>query len=272
MDGEEGALIDSGFSDDASLKTRLDYLQTMPGLRLRYIVLTHHHFDHAGGANRLRQATGASVVIHATEEGFLLDWQSQAPQDMEVPDKEWAEHAKRFRQEAAQAKPDQMMENGQVISVGGLTLEVIHTPGHTFGSVCIYLREEKTLFTGDTVLGLGTVVVSPPPFGDMALYLESLERLKAYDASLLLPGHGPPVKEVQRKLQELIDHRHEREAEVLGLIARGKGTIEALVSAIYPELDRRTVPMAKRQIAAHLHKLLGEGRVAETASGQYVPA
>ena len=145
--------------------------------------------------------------------------------------------------------------------MGSLTLQVIHTPGHTLGSVCIYMPQERALFTGDTALGLGTVAISPPPYGDMALYIQSLERLKTLDCAVMLPGHGQAVHDVPHKLQELIDHRHEREEQVLRLLADGKNTPPAMLSAIYPELDKRIMPMARRQIEAHLAKLEAEGRV-----------
>jgi len=121
--------------------------------------------------------------------------------------KELAERIEAFRKQAAEAGPDARVADGDTITVGGLTVEVVHTPGHTLGSVCLYLREEKALFTGDTALGLGTVAISPPPHGDMALYLQSLERLKGYDCAVMLPGHGQAVHDVRRKLQELIGGR-----------------------------------------------------------------
>src|SRR3990172_6293155 len=73
-DGGEGALIDSGFGDEQSLRARLDYLQKRPEVKVRYIILTHHHFDHTSGAHRLRQAPGAQVVMHPKEDSFLRYW------------------------------------------------------------------------------------------------------------------------------------------------------------------------------------------------------
>ena len=279
-DGDEGALIDSGFGDEKSVQTRLDFLKEHPKVKVRYIILTHHHFDHSSGAHQLREATGAEVTLHADEEKFLKDWQSEAPQDIEAPpaddekaaenQKKLAEQIEKFRKQAAEAGPDVRVADGQTFKIGGLTLEVVHTPGHTLGSVCLYLREEKALFTGDTALGLGTVAISPPPHGDMALYLQSLERLKGYDCAVMLPGHGQSVHDVPRKLQELIDHRHEREAQVLKLLADGKRTPKEMLDAIYMELDRRIVPMALRQIEAHLAKLESEGKV-KRAEEEWAP-
>src|SRR5574341_121362 len=272
-DGGEGALIDSGFGDEKSVQTRVDFLKDHPGVKVRYIVLTHHHFDHSSGADQLRAATGAEVTLHADEEKFLKDWQGSVPQDIEAlsEQKELAEQVEKFRKQAAEAGPDVRVSDGDTFKVGALTLEVVHTPGHTLGSVCLYLREEKALFTGDTALGLGTVAISPPPHGDMALYLDSLARLETYDCALMLPGHGQTVHDVRSKLQELIDHRREREEQVMKLLADGKQSPKEMLDAIYMELDRRIVPMALRQIEAHLAKLEAEGKV-RRAGEEWAPA
>jgi len=263
VDGGEGALIDSGFGDEKSIKTRIDFLNEHPKIKLRYIVLTHHHFDHSSGAQQLREATGAEIVLHGDEEKWLKDTSSDAPQDIEIPEemKEMAKAVQVFREQAAEGTPDVRIKDGDELKIGGLTLEIVHTPGHTVGSSCFYLREEKALFTGDTALGLGTVAISPPPHGDMGQYLQSLDRLKSYDCALMLPGHGQNVNDVKSKLQELIDHRLEREEQVFGLLKDGKTTPKAQLKVIYMELDKRIVPMALRQIEAHLAKLEADGRV-----------
>jgi glyoxylase-like metal-dependent hydrolase (beta-lactamase superfamily II) len=82
LDGGQGALIDAGYADEGSLEARLGYLRGIPELQLTHIVLTHHHIDHASGAPRLRQATGARVCLHPREDRVLRDWKENAPQDL----------------------------------------------------------------------------------------------------------------------------------------------------------------------------------------------
>jgi glyoxylase-like metal-dependent hydrolase (beta-lactamase superfamily II) len=133
------------------------------------------------------------------------------------------------------------------------------------------MPQEKALFTGDTALGLGTVAISPPPHGSMSLYLESLAKLQTIEASVMLPGHGIAVNDVPAKLQELIDHRRAREEQIMKLMANGKRTVKAMLSAIYPELDKRMLTAATRQIEAHLAKLSTEGR-AQQSGEDWSPA
>ena len=93
-----------------------------------------------------------------------------------------------------------------------------------------------------------------------------LARLQTIDAAVMCPGHGIAVHEVAAKLQELIDHRQAREEQILKLMAKGRRTPKAMLGAIYPELDKRLIPSATRQIEAHLAKLAQEGRA--TQSGE----
>ena len=278
VDGGQGGLIDAGYPDEGSIKPRLEYLQGMTSpsagsgqtLKLSHIIVTHHHIDHCGGAHALRQATGARICLHPTEARLLSEWRAAAPQDMDIPaePQTLAERLGAWRRATAQTTADCLVQGGDTIQVGGITIDVIDTPGHTLGSISLFLREERVLFTGDTVLGLGTVAIMPPPHGDMALYMQSLERLKSYQAALLCPGHGPPVRDVARKLQELIDHRQERERQILAAVGQGRGRLEALLAELYPELDRRLVGMARGQLLAHLAKLESESRIARRSDSE----
>jgi glyoxylase-like metal-dependent hydrolase (beta-lactamase superfamily II) len=177
------------------------------------------------------------------------------------------EMAKKWREEAAKAVPDARVEDGDILQVGGLQLRCVHAPGHTDGHLCLFLGEERLLFAGDNVLGVGTAAIPPPPHGDMGEYIRSLRKMQELDASLLAPGHGPMVKEPRRKLQELIDHRQQREDQIVSLIAQGKTEVKSLVKAIYPELDKRLLQMATGQALSHLHKLQSEGKLKLEGNG-----
>jgi len=269
-DAGEAALVDSGFSDDDSFNQRMEMLREAGVERLKYIFLTHHHYDHSSGAHRLRAATGAQIVVHRDEEPLLTSAEEEETGDFEIPEdqKEAREQARKWRAEAAKATPDVRVSDGEVLTVGGLHLRCMHLPGHTAGHLCLLLEEDSLLFAGDNVLGVGTAAIGPPPHGDMAEYLRSLEKMRDAGAALLVPGHGPLVKEPARKIQELIDHRHQREAQVLGLIEQGKRDVKSMLKAIYPELDKRLRGMATGQVLAHLYKLQAEGRLKIEGKGE----
>ena len=91
--------------------------------------------------------------------------------------------------------------------------------------------------------------------------------MQALEADLLAPGHGPVVKEPHRKIQELIDHRQQREDQIVALLAQGKDSVKSLLKAIYPELDKRLMNMAQGQVLSHLHKLQSEGKLTLEGKG-----
>jgi len=203
-------------------------------LRLAYIVITHAHPDHISGAVRLREKTGAKIVLHSTEQT-----------DIAV---------------------DKVVAEGDIIYLNGIDLEVVHTPGHNPGHICLYMRKERIMFSGDHVLGQSTTVIQPPK-GDMAQYIDSLRKLLGYDIDLILPGHGPPLREPRRRLEELIQHRLEREEQVIVGLRQGKATIKELAAEIYPDLAGFLYELAKGQVYAHLIKLEREGKASSRGSG-----
>lgn len=135
---------------------------------------------------------------------------------------------------------------------------MIHTPGHADDHLCLFLEEERVLFTGDHIMQGTTVVVS-----DMAAYMESLERLKKLRrVRRVCPGHGDVIEEVGAVIDEYIEHRKMRERQVLKAVAKGPRKIPEIVETIYAgAVPEEAMEVAAHQVHAHLVKLKGEGKV-----------
>jgi glyoxylase-like metal-dependent hydrolase (beta-lactamase superfamily II) len=140
--------------------------------------------------------------------------------------------------------------------------EVVPSPGHSQDSVC--LIHERVCFSGDTVLGEGSVFV-PGGGGGLAGYLTALERLQARDLDAICPGHGPVIWDPRERIAHYIDHRLERERKVLAAIAAGATTNEEILERAWDDAPIDTVPVLRAAAAAtleaHLEKLRGEGRL-----------
>lgn len=194
--------------------------------RLETILITHRHGDHAPAAVPLKAATGARIVAPRN----VLD------------------------------AVDQRVGGGEVLHVEGVDVEVIATPGHTNEHVC-YLTSEGDLFTGDTILGAGTSAIFPPD-GHMGDYLRSLRTLREREPKRIHPAHGPTREDAIALIDEYIDHRLQRERQVLDAIAAGARSLRELRRRIYPTLDWRLRRAAEIQLTAHLIKLREEGAIA----------
>lgn len=138
----------------------------------------------------------------------------------------------------------------------------IGTPGHSADSVC--LLNERTLFTGDTVLGEGSVFIAPGE-GSLSAYLQSLERLLELELDAICPGHGPVVRDPAAKLREYRDHRLDREAKVIAALEAGARTQDELLDRAWADVDFSVAPLlriaAAATLAAHLQKLADESRL-----------
>ena len=229
----EWAVIDPGPLSDAHVD---NILAAAPG-PIRWIFATHTHTDHSPATPLLASRTGATV------HGRIADHA------------EWQD---------ASFAPDVHLAGGERFALdNGTTLRAIHTPGHASNHLCYLLEEEKTLFTGDHVMQLSTVVINPPD-GDMAAYLASLRELLALDLDWLAPGHGFLMAQPARALQYIIDHRLRREAKVVDALRElGPAGADALLPQVYDDVPPRMHAMAMRSLKAHLFKLRGDARAAE---------
>ncbi len=263
-DGNEAALIDAGFGDDLSIDTRRKFFEgDGSNFNVGTIAFTHHHFDHTSGGRRLRDILHANTAINPIDEALL---HTPVPEGVtgndDLPDdKDLAERAKQWREEAFNTPIDVPLADGETFKVGGLTVRAVHTPGHTAGHNCYFVEETLTLFTGDNVLGVGTSAIGPPPHGDMQAYLDSLVRMRELQSKLFAPGHGPTVSATDAKIQELIDHRATRDRQIIDLIDHGYSTDRQIRRALYPEIQKGLRRAAGGQVRAHLARMVGQGIV-----------
>ena len=171
---KEAFVIDPG--GDAEVIRRVVEVE---GLKVKYIVNTHGHFDHVGADGRLREAFAGSVLaIHGLDSRLLADAH---------------EHGVIFGARLdKQPAPDRLLEDGTVLSAGSLSLRVIHTPGHTQGGVCLFEEKEGLLFTGDTLFA-GSVGRTDFPGGSFEDLMSSIvdKVLPLGDEVKVYPGHGP---------------------------------------------------------------------------------
>lgn len=235
-------VLDPGPADDAHVAALLAAAEALGG-RIRRIVVTHTHQDHAPAALALQAATGAELL-----------GQSPLPGD------------------PAQAliRMDRELADGDVIAGDGYTLRALHTPGHVGNHLCYRLEEEALLFSGDHLINGSTVVIIPPS-GSMADYLRSLEKLAQQDIAVIAPGHGDLIENAQAVIQFTIHHRLAREAKVLAKLHATAQSLEQLTPQVYDDVNPALHPVARHSLHAHLIKLRDEGKAMERAEGWALP-
>ena len=233
----------------------------LEGERVRAILVTHCHSDHSPLAAWLRDETGAPTIAFGPHGSVESDPDDEVGADVE--DEVTLEEAT-----DTEFDPDVRVNDGEVAAMGtGWTMRAVYTPGHTSNHMCYALEEEHALFTGDHVMGWSTTVVSPPD-GDMRDYIESLRRVMARNDASLWPTHGAPVTSPRPFLEAFLEHRLEREAQVLAAVRSGRSDIEGMVKQMYADVREELHKAAGRSVLSHLIKLVDEGKVTAEGSGK----
>ena len=248
----------------------------LDGCTVRSILITHCHADHSPLAAWLAAETGAPTFAFGPHGDDTWDIGQDPPEVLAAEELEAAERraasgqgddvdAEPVMEESTDRSfaPDVVIGTGDEVAAGdGWRMTALHTPGHTSNHTCFALDDgtTRTIFTGDHVMGWSTTVVSPPD-GDMAAYLESLRVVAGRKDDVAVPTHGPPIDDPQRFVSELIEHRLERERQVLAAVRGGTDTIAAMVELLYVDVRRELYKPARRSVLAHLVKLIADGTV-----------
>jgi glyoxylase-like metal-dependent hydrolase (beta-lactamase superfamily II) len=231
VDGEGGAhLIDPGIDSEenaAGLARQLESIGSSLAA-LRTIVATHLHWDHLGLAERLRDQTGATIVLHRLEQATIDGLFGRLGDDRFD---RWGVPADRRGDVAGAADntevkatvtADRLVDDGEILRLGDIDLEAIWTPGHTYGHLSLRLAAARLIFTGDHVLpgmnpGLG--LGGPSPTNPIDDYLASLEKIAGFDDHEVCPGHLFRFTGLTERCAELGEHHRRRTADVVGVLA-----------------------------------------------------
>lgn len=234
-DGSKAILIDPGFYEESSLAIVQESLQ---GVRLESIVLTHTHPDHIEGIELVRKVyPDIPIYVHELERAKVEHYQNVFSLAMNEPFK-----------------------------VSRILLQPIFTPGHSPEHVSFYEANSGTALVGDMVAGFGSIWIGTPD-GNINDYFQSLEKLKALSATALAPGHGDIIYNVSEKLEEVRLHRLQRLGQVERALQDKPLTLSELRKVIYPDIDPRMEKLAERSLLALLEKLEQDTLIKTASTG-----
>lgn len=232
------AVIDPGPADPAHIKALLDAVE---GETISHILVTHTHMDHSPGCALLKDHVDAPTYAFGPHGAGKLE--------EGVPVEEGGD---------MEFDPDVLVRHGDVIEGDDWSVECVYTPGHTSNHMCFALRESRALFTGDHVMGWSTSIISPPD-GDMLAYMVSLELLLEREDRVYWPTHGPSIIDPHAHVKAFIEHRKEREDQIMDCVDQGVGRIKDMVPIMYRDTPEYLYPAAARSTLAAVEYLVKRG-------------
>jgi glyoxylase-like metal-dependent hydrolase (beta-lactamase superfamily II) len=296
--GDEPTLIDTGPYNPAFEDIIVTALRQLRVDRLSRILITHSHIDHSGMASRLRDLTGAQVIAHRAErpriespkQRLTKEYRCYSLMSLAMGFPEDISHsifglAQGWVSLSQPCVLDVALKGGETIRAGDRELKAIHTPGHTAGHLCFYETGEGLLFSGDHLMRSITPnpeLYCPPRYGHvtgLTQFLESLRRLERYDAVCAYPGHGKPIKQVEKRIEFNILHHQRRLEKTERAVNEGCRTVWEVALRLFPQV-RGISPdidhfLALKEALGHLVILEDSGVVKRADEGdlwRYIPA
>jgi glyoxylase-like metal-dependent hydrolase (beta-lactamase superfamily II) len=255
------------------------------------IIATHGHMDHVGLATQIRRAAGhpVEVFIHpgdlrlVSKESFRDNrWSKKADELMTwigVPVDEISkikQHFASFSEWYDPVDPVSFLKDGDEFSGKGYHLKVIHTPGHTAGSVCLYESKQKILFSGDCLIKHITpnpfievekFRLQNPEYQSLSAFIDSLERLARLDVRYVYSGHGEYIDDLKHLISGYKAHHRERISLIRQALKRRPRPLYAIIDDVFPFVPEGDLFLAVSEILVHLEVLMNEGRAELVAPG-----
>ena len=284
LGGPAPALVDAGPNTDEALAA-LRVGLAAHGYTLadvRHLVITHAHPDHYGLAARVVAESGARVYSHRYNLALLANDQAEAGQrsayyaqilqQAGVPLPILAGMQRDFSATARYSQAvtvDVALDDEDVLTLGGSSWEVIHTPGHARGHICLYHRQSGHLLSGDHLLRdiSSNPILEPPLPGEterprsLSQYLRSLERVSALNVTTAWPGHGKPITDHRKLIARRVRFHRQRVEQIAAVLVEGPQTAFQIATALFPGLRGIQVFLAVSEVIGHLDILEEEGRV-----------
>lgn len=234
----EVAVVDPGPANADHLEAILTSLE--PGERITAILVTHPHLDHSALVPALKAATDAPVYAF----GGARDGRSAVMDYLEGAGELGGGEGL-----DTDFQPDIRLDHHEELVVGDEVVTALWTPGHIGSHLAFGWRD--TVFSGDVVMGWATTLVSPPE-GDLTAFMDSVAKLGARDARRFFPGHGATIDAPAERCTWLLEHRRQREMQILQALQAGPGTVAQLTETVYTDVPAHLHPAAQRNVLAHL--------------------
>ena len=217
---------------------------SLQGEEITHLLVTHTHRDHSPACRDLQAVCDAKTYAYGPHGAGKLERGIDVEEGGDMA-----------------FTPDVKINHGDIIEGDGWSVECVFTPGHTSNHMCFQLREEQALFSGDHVMGWSTSIISPPD-GDMGDYMNSLELLLERDDKVFWPTHGTCISDPKTFVRAFIEHRKEREQQILNCLDHGIVTIKEMVPQMYhQDVPPEMYPAAARSVFATIIYLVEQGKI-----------